>query len=167
MLPERPESEHIVHVGTFGNWDCTDPHFTWHQLVEAYIEASGIAWTHLHPNVFMEVLANFMHIRNDVFRVYWGDRRVGWIAARDIAAVAATVLCEGPQKQGGQNYWLSAQVAARRIDERNVVPWGDFGSGVGVHSVPSPATRSERKSNPVRNLALNWKWSITAPLLFL
>jgi uncharacterized protein YbjT (DUF2867 family) len=23
-------------------------------LVEAYIEASGIAWTHLHPNVFLE-----------------------------------------------------------------------------------------------------------------
>jgi uncharacterized protein YbjT (DUF2867 family) len=31
----------------------------WHQIVERYIEASGIAWTHLHPNVFMENLLTF------------------------------------------------------------------------------------------------------------
>lgn len=45
---------HLVHQGIFGQWDCTDAHFAWHQLVEAYIERSGLAWTHLHPNFFME-----------------------------------------------------------------------------------------------------------------
>jgi uncharacterized protein YbjT (DUF2867 family) len=102
---------HIVHLGVFGNWDCTDPHISWHQLIERYIEASGISWTHLHPNVFMEQLPAVMPIRGGAFSVYWGDHRVGWIAARDIAAVAATVLREGPQKHGGQDYWLSAEVA--------------------------------------------------------
>jgi NAD(P)H dehydrogenase (quinone) len=50
---------HIVHQGIFGQWDCTDPHFAWHQMIEKYIEASGIAWTHLHPNVFMDNLLTF------------------------------------------------------------------------------------------------------------
>ena len=51
--------KHIVHVGVFAEWDCTDPHFVWHQMIEKYIEASGIAWTHLHPNMFMEAITGF------------------------------------------------------------------------------------------------------------
>jgi hypothetical protein len=31
----------------------------WHDLVETYIEASGIAWTHLHPNVISDSLRVF------------------------------------------------------------------------------------------------------------
>jgi NAD(P)H dehydrogenase (quinone) len=103
--------QQIVHLGVFGHWDCTDPHIAWHQLVETYIEASGIAWTHIHPNMFMEQIPKFMKIRNDSFPVFWGSDRMGWIASRDIGAVAATVLREGPAKHGGQNYWLSAEVA--------------------------------------------------------
>jgi NAD(P)H dehydrogenase (quinone) len=103
--------QHIVHLGVFGHWDCTDPHIAWHQLVETYIEASGIAWTHIHPNMFMEQIPKFMKIRNDRFSVFWGSDRMGWIAARDIGAVVATVLREGPAKHSGQNYWLSAEVA--------------------------------------------------------
>jgi NAD(P)H dehydrogenase (quinone) len=103
--------QHIVHLGVFGHWDCTDPHIVWHQLVETYIEASGIAWTHIHPNMFMEQIPKFMKIRNDSFSVFWGSDRMGWIASRDIGAVAATVLREGPAKHSGQNYWLSAEVA--------------------------------------------------------
>ena len=103
--------QHIVHLGVFGHWDCTDPHIVWQQLVETYIEASGIAWTHIHPNMFMEQIPKFMKIRNDRFSVFWGSDRMGWIASRDIGAVAATVLREGPAKHSGQNYWLSAEVA--------------------------------------------------------
>jgi len=103
--------QRIVHLGVFGHWDCTDPHIVWHQLVETYIDASGIAWTHIHPNMFMEQIPKFMKIRNDSFSVFWGSDRMGWIASRDIGAVAATVLREGPVKHGGQNYWLSAEVA--------------------------------------------------------
>jgi NAD(P)H dehydrogenase (quinone) len=103
--------QHIVHLGVFGHWDCTDPHIAWHQLVETYIEASGIAWTHIHPNMFMEQIPKFMKIRNDSFSVFWGCDRMGWIASRDIGAVAATVLREGPAKHSGQDYWLSAEVA--------------------------------------------------------
>jgi uncharacterized protein YbjT (DUF2867 family) len=102
--------KHLVHVGVFAEWDCTDPHFAWHLLIESYIKASGIAWTHLHPNVFMDNLLNFSAPKADVLTLYWGKRDVGWIAASDIAAVAAAVLSQGPEKHHERDYWLSTEV---------------------------------------------------------
>src|SRR5690349_2350115 len=38
--------EHIVHLGVFSSaWDCTAPHFAWHQMIEVYIKHSQIKWT--------------------------------------------------------------------------------------------------------------------------
>ncbi len=98
---------HIVHQGIFANWDCTDPHFVWHQMIEKYIEASGITWTRLHPNYFMDNLAGITPVAGGTFPVFFEDRRAGWIALKDVAAVAATALKEGPERRGGQDYWLS------------------------------------------------------------
>ncbi len=95
--------QHLVHQGIFGQWDCTDPHFAWHQMIETYIKASGLAWTNLHPNHFMDNLLGIMPIKGGAFPMYCGDRRVGWVAAKDLAAVAATVLREGPERHGGQD----------------------------------------------------------------
>lgn len=36
--------------------DTTIVHFAWHQLIEAYIERSGLAYTHLRPASFMQNL---------------------------------------------------------------------------------------------------------------
>jgi NAD(P)H dehydrogenase (quinone) len=102
--------QHIVHQGIFGEWDCTDPHFAWHQMIETYIKASGIAWTHLHPNFFMENLLGLMSIKNGAFAMYCGATPVGWVALKDLATVAAAVLREGPDRHGGQDYWLSPEV---------------------------------------------------------
>lgn len=100
---------HIVHVGVFAEWDTTDAHFAWHQMIEKYIEASGIAWTHLHPNMFMEALTGAYLPKNLTYTTYWEDRRVGYIAASDIAAVAAKVLTDGPARHAGRDYWLSVE----------------------------------------------------------
>ncbi|HJY96359.1 MAG TPA: NmrA family NAD(P)-binding protein [Acidimicrobiales bacterium] len=101
---------HVVHQGIFANWDTTDPHFVWHQMIEKYIEASGVGWTHLHPNYFMENLTGITPIKGGSFSMYCGDRRVGWVALKDVAAVAAAVLRDGPEKHGGKDYWLSTDV---------------------------------------------------------
>jgi NAD(P)H dehydrogenase (quinone) len=98
---------HIVNQGVFADWDCTDPHFVWFSLVERYIEASGIAWTHLHPNVFMEYLLASSPPKGGTFSVFWGPDRVGWVALRDVAAVAVKVLREGPEKHASRDYWMS------------------------------------------------------------
>ncbi|HAX76894.1 MAG TPA: hypothetical protein DCY88_13890 [Cyanobacteria bacterium UBA11372] len=102
--------EHIVHLGIFGEWDCTDPHFVWHQLIERYIETSGIAWTHLHPNVFMENLLGILPVKDNAVTMFWGKHRVGWVALKDVAEVAAKVLREGSKKHNVKNYWMSTEV---------------------------------------------------------
>ena len=100
----------IVHLGVFGNGRSTDPHFAWHELVERYIEGSGVAWCHLHPHVFMENLLTVMRPVGGALRWPMGDKPVGWVASDDIAAVAAKVLAEGPERHAGKNYYLSTDV---------------------------------------------------------
>ena len=101
---------HIVHLGIFGEWDCTDPHFAWHQLIESYIKTSGIKWTNLHPNMFMENILAFFAPKNGKFSTYWGNQRMGWVAGADIAAVASQVLLDGPEKHASKDYWMSTEV---------------------------------------------------------
>jgi NAD(P)H dehydrogenase (quinone) len=100
----------IVHLGIFGNGRMTDPHFAWHELVERYIEGSGVSWSHIHPHFFMDNLLTTTPVVNGTFHWFMGDKRVGWIAGEDIAAVAARVLAEGPEKHAGKQYWLSTEV---------------------------------------------------------
>ncbi|RMQ47234.1 NmrA protein [Pseudomonas cichorii] len=103
---------HIVHLGVFSSRQDLIPHFNWHDLIESYIEASGIAWTHVHPNVISDsVLVTSPPMEETgSFTVFWGDMPQGWVCVADIAAVAAAVLREGPQKHASTDYWLSIEV---------------------------------------------------------
>jgi NAD(P)H dehydrogenase (quinone) len=100
----------IVHQGVFGNGRSTEPHFAWHEMIERYIEGSGVAWAHLHPHFFMQNILTTLGLPNGQLRWPMGDKRVGWIAGEDLAAVAATVLAGGPAAHGGQEYFLSTDV---------------------------------------------------------
>ena len=100
----------LVHLGVFGDGRSTDPHYAWHELVERYIEGSGLPWCHVHANFFMENLLSFMPIVDGIITWPMADRQIGWVAAGDIAAVAAKVLAEGPDAHAGQTYVLSADV---------------------------------------------------------
>jgi NAD(P)H dehydrogenase (quinone) len=101
---------HIVHLGIFGDGRSTDPHFAWHELVERYIEGSGVPWTHLHPHMFMENLLSVLVLRDG--RLPWpaGDKPIGWVAGEDLASVAAKVLAEGPEVHGGKGYYMSTDL---------------------------------------------------------
>jgi uncharacterized protein YbjT (DUF2867 family) len=103
---------HIVHLGVFTlRSDAYDPHLAWHQLIEAYIECSGIAWTFLHPNCFMQNWTGFYGmVRGGVVRSYSEDNRLGWIALEDVAEAASVVLAD-PERHAGKNYWFSTESA--------------------------------------------------------
>jgi NAD(P)H dehydrogenase (quinone) len=101
--------KHIVNQGVFANEDCTDSKFSWFALVECYIEASGIAWTHLHPNMFMDGMINVSPPKGGSFPVFWGEERVGYVSIADIAAVTAKVLRDGPEHHASKNYYLSTE----------------------------------------------------------
>jgi NAD(P)H dehydrogenase (quinone) len=100
----------LVHLGVFGNGRLTYAYGTWHELVERYIEGSGLAWTHLHPHFFMDNLLAASPVIDG--RLYWfmGEQPVGWIAPEDVAAVAAKVLSDGPELHGGKQYWLATEM---------------------------------------------------------
>ncbi|WP_347252101.1 NmrA family NAD(P)-binding protein [Legionella sp.] len=101
--------EHIVHLGVFSEaWDCTTPHFAWHQLIETYIKHLEFKWTFLHPNCFFQNLLNFSLLKKGKFRWYT-SKPCGWIALEDLAEATAKILLEGPEKHHGKDYWFSTE----------------------------------------------------------
>lgn len=104
---------HVVTLGAFGKPDTPHPVIGWNFLVEAYAERSGMNWTHLRPNYFMDnLLVQRDKASNTLFNSI--TRPVSWIASEDIAAVAAAVI-RNPQAHTGQAYNLASFAAG--IDE--------------------------------------------------
>lgn len=108
---KKASVDYLVHLGVFTpEWDCTDPHFAWHQMVEVYIKNSQIKWTFLHPNCFMQNLTGFYSFLKGNQLLWWGgDKPMGWIALEDVAEAAAKILIEGPAKHHEKNYWFSTE----------------------------------------------------------
>ncbi|PYY27899.1 NmrA family NAD(P)-binding protein [Paenibacillus illinoisensis] len=104
--------KHIVHLGVFTSRRDPLPHFVWHDLIESYIATSGIFWTNVHPNVITEsiLVTNPPITETSSFTSMCDDAPQGWACTDDIAAVAATVLREGPSKHAGKDYYISTEV---------------------------------------------------------
>src|SRR2546430_16165126 len=65
---KRNGVKHIVHLGAFTrDHDAYATVFAWHQMIETYLRDSGIAWTNLHPNMFMQ---NFLSVWSIKGRLY-------------------------------------------------------------------------------------------------
>jgi uncharacterized protein YbjT (DUF2867 family) len=101
--------QHVVNLTAMGVETREDMGL--HQ-VERHLEASGIPFTHLRPNFFMQVFmgdALAAGIRSGVLAVPAGDARLSFIDARDIAAVAAEALSGGGHE--GKAYTLTGPEA--------------------------------------------------------
>jgi NAD(P)H dehydrogenase (quinone) len=142
--------KHIVHLGVFSRaFDCYDPHFAWHQMVEVYIKASGIPYTFLHPNCFMQNLTGFYGmIKKGKVRFYADDKKYGWIALEDVAEAAVKILTEGPAQHHGKDYWFSTE--ALNIQEvtqiLNEVTGGKF---IADPQLPKQFLKDFSLNNPV------------------
>lgn len=104
--------KHIVHLGAPGADDTTVAHYGWHQFVEHYIEWSGLAYTHLRPEIFMQNLFGYEGVRvvtDGMIRYYVGAARQSWVDIEDIAAVAVAILLE-PARHERQIYRLGYDV---------------------------------------------------------
>jgi len=91
---------HIVHLGVHQPKKTKVNYVHWHALCEKYIESSGMTWTHLRPNMFYENLVDYSGMK-----AIQGDQasfplqpqtKLAWVAACDIARVAAKCLVEYP-----------------------------------------------------------------------
>ena len=101
---------HLVHLGSSSDAKTTIEYAGWHKLIEAYVERSGIGYTHLWPSAFMQVLPLTVAAPG-VLSYGIGDASVNWVDVGDIAAVAATVLRD-PQPHQGLAYHLAAESAS-------------------------------------------------------
>lgn len=103
---KRVGAKSIVTIGAFGRDDTPWPVIGWNFLVESYAERSGMTWTHLRPNYFMD---NVLQQRDPASATIFNRirRPVSWIASEDIAAVAATVI-RNPAAHAGKAYPLAS-----------------------------------------------------------
>ena len=105
--------KHIVRLSGMGA--DVDPGITlgrWHREVEREIEDSGIAYTFLRPNSFMQTYAVFFgeSIKNrDAFYLPAGDGKVSLVDTRDVAGVAVEALTKKGHE--GKAYTLTGPEA--------------------------------------------------------
>ena len=87
--------------------------------VEQRVEQTGVGWTFLRPNIYMQNFARGFiarSIREDgVFRLPAGDGAVSFVDVRDVADIAAAVLLDG-EGHLGQAYTLTGPRALDHDD---------------------------------------------------
>jgi len=115
MAVEAAQSAGVRHVVKQSVMGAQDEDYSLarvHRPVEKAIEASGMAWTFLRPNSFMQNVMTFMSpsIRAEsAFYSASGDARISHVDVRDIAAVAVQALLR--PEHAGQAYTLTGPEA--------------------------------------------------------
>jgi uncharacterized protein YbjT (DUF2867 family) len=104
--------KHIVKLSVLGAPEEAFDLAKVHRPVERAIESSGIAWTFLRPNSFMQNVVTYMGdtIRAEAaFYSASGEARISHVDVRDVAAVAVKALIEPTHK--GKAYTLTGPEA--------------------------------------------------------
>src|SRR5947207_6632159 len=101
---------HIVKLSAIGVDDERRPTaIKWHAENEQHIRESGLAFTFLRPNSFMQNFITYFPPRDGTIYLPWGNGKASLVDARDIAAVAAEALTsEGHE---GKTYTLTGPAA--------------------------------------------------------
>jgi uncharacterized protein YbjT (DUF2867 family) len=105
----------VQHLVKLSQWaaalDSPVRFLRYHAAVERTIRASGLPYTFLRPNLFMQGLLGFRDsiIARGQFFAAAGDARISSIDVRDIAAVAAVALAERGHE--GRTYDLTGPEA--------------------------------------------------------
>ena len=86
----------IVKLSVMGAGELPSTFQTWHRQIEVRLEASGMTWTHLRPNMLMQNMHWFAQTiaQSGAFYNCVGDTKISHVDARDVAAVAAVCLAE-------------------------------------------------------------------------
>lgn len=104
--------ERIVKLSVWGAAEEVFSFAKWHRPVERAIEDSGLGFTFLRPNGFMQNVVNYMGATikgQGVFHQPAEDARISHIDVRDIGRVAAAALTEPGHE--GRAYTLSGPQA--------------------------------------------------------
>src|SRR5437762_9557896 len=97
---------HIVKLSAIGIDDETQPTaIKWHSANERHVRESGVAFTFLRPNSFMQNFITYFPPRNGAIYLPWGNGTASFVDTRDIANVAAKALTS--DGHGGRIYTLT------------------------------------------------------------
>lgn len=100
---------HIVKLSAIGIDDETQARaIKWHGANEQHIRESGVAFTFLRPNSFMQNFITYFSPRNGAIYLPWGNGTASFVDTRDVASVAATALRSDGHK--GKIYTLTGPV---------------------------------------------------------
>jgi uncharacterized protein YbjT (DUF2867 family) len=104
----RAGVRHIVKLSAIGA-DASPPYTfgKWHAENEQHIRESGLAFTFLRPNSFMQNFINYFPPRDDTIYLPWGNGKASFVDTRDIAAVAAEALTSS--EHVGKTYTLTGR----------------------------------------------------------
>ena len=111
---------HIVKLSAVG----ADPaaRFTlgkWHGRADEYIRQSGLAFTVLRPNSFMQNFINYFPPRDGMIYLPWGNGKASFVDTRDVGAVAAEALTS--QGHEGATYDLTGPEALAVADVARIL----------------------------------------------
>ena len=97
---------HIVKLSAIGIDDETQSTaIKWHGASERHIRESGVAFTFLRPNSFMQNFITYFPPRNGAMYLPWGNGTASFVDTRDIANAAAKALTS--DGHGGRIYTLT------------------------------------------------------------
>jgi uncharacterized protein YbjT (DUF2867 family) len=119
----------------------------WHREAEKAIEASGIAFTFVRPNGFMQNYANFNGVTiktQNAFYLPVGDGKVSYIDTRDIAAVAVAALTQDGHE--GKAYEVTGLEAISNQEIAEIISQV-VSRKINYVDVPEDAARSEMKQS--------------------
>lgn len=118
QLAKDAGTERVVRLSAMGVEQSDNPL----RQIEQIVEASGLAWTHLRPNWFMQnfSMTSAQEIREaGVIAEPASDAKTSFIDTRDIAAVAVKALTE--EGHGGQAYTLTGERAYNRYEVAEII----------------------------------------------
>jgi uncharacterized protein YbjT (DUF2867 family) len=129
---KRQGVRHVVDLSAYGAETRDDFAL---RKIEKYLEASGMAFTHLRPNWFMQVFSSgplLASIRsNAAIAIPAADAKISYIDVRDIAAVAAVALTTGGHKD--KAYTLTGP---RSLDHDEIAHGISIAVGKAIRYVP-------------------------------
>src|SRR6266403_1337932 len=137
---KRGGVRHIVKLSAIGA-DASPPYTfgKWHAANEQHIRESGLAFTFLRPNSFMQNFITYFPPRDGAIYLPWGNGTASFVDTRDIARVATDVLTSDGHE--GKIYTLTGPVALGIADVARILA-AVAGRGIHYVEVPEAAARN-------------------------
>jgi uncharacterized protein YbjT (DUF2867 family) len=161
---KRAGVKHLVKLSVLGAGKLPSTFQKWHREIEAHLEQSGIAWTHLQPNMFMQNMRWFAETikQNGAFYNCVGDAKISHVDARDVGSVAAVCLTEAGHEN--TNYVLTGDKAVTFDDVANILTQA-LGRSINYVDLPPVDLKAARLANgepewyldAELELCANWK----------